>query len=85
MAIRLPVLLAGLLLGWLVYAYGMFHTIFPTWSEISDVANCGDSPAAKSSLRCLIGCGSEACESSVSLMGSTAKVHRRGCKRVCLD
>jgi hypothetical protein len=47
MAIRLPVMLAGLLLGWLVYAYGMFHTILPTWSDISDVANCGDSPAAR--------------------------------------
>jgi hypothetical protein len=34
-------------LGWLVYAYGMFHTILPTWSEISDVANCGDTPAAR--------------------------------------
>jgi hypothetical protein len=47
MATRLSVILAGLLLGWLVYAYGMFHTILPAWSDISDVANCGDSPAAR--------------------------------------
>jgi hypothetical protein len=47
MATRLSVLLAGLLLGWLVYAYGMFHTLLPTGSEISDVANCGDSSAAR--------------------------------------
>jgi hypothetical protein len=42
--IRVLVALTGVLAGWSVYSYGMFHTLHPTWVHFADVASCGMSP-----------------------------------------
>lgn len=42
--IRVLVALIGILVGWSVYAYGMFHTLQPTRAHFANVANCGVSP-----------------------------------------
>ena len=42
--IRVLVVVLGIVVGWGVYSYGMFRTLLPTWSNITDVANCGVSP-----------------------------------------
>jgi hypothetical protein len=39
--VRSLIIILGTLLGLAIYSYGMFHTLFPTWSNIVDVADCG--------------------------------------------
>lgn len=47
MLVRVCVVLVGLLVGMGVYSYGMFHTLRPTGSDFSRVANCAQSSASK--------------------------------------
>jgi hypothetical protein len=42
--IRILVVVLGIVVGLGAYSYGMFHTLLPTWANITDVANCGVSP-----------------------------------------
>ena len=46
-AIRWIVAVLGLLIGLCVYTYGMFHTLIPTWPDITAVANCDNVPGIR--------------------------------------
>lgn len=43
---RVLLVILGLCIGLVVYSYGMFHKLEPTWADIEIVANCGVSPSA---------------------------------------
>jgi hypothetical protein len=44
--LRVLVVVIGILVGWCIYSYGMFHRLIPAASDFADAVNCGVLPGA---------------------------------------